>query len=135
VTTLGRLGTGRGAGWVWNPAGSDEQLALACKDLEAGRFAVASEALNACRSQFETRSRRSALLASVAARVDAVDHWVAEEPSNPDALLLAARTAVVHARRAMRRAAPMPTQEKTPSNCAVPRLPRIQRTPCRGSRN
>lgn len=101
MATLGGLAVGRGHGWVWNPAGPDEQLALACKDLEAGRFGVAREALRACLWDFETRARRSALLASVAASVDAVDHWVVEEPSNPDALLLAARTGVVRTRRAL----------------------------------
>jgi hypothetical protein len=98
---MSRSSLGRAADWVWNPAGPDDQLALACKDIEAGRFGMASQALRACTWAFEVRSRRSALLASVAAGVDAVDHWVAEEPSNPDALLLAARTAVVRARRAV----------------------------------
>jgi hypothetical protein len=115
VRTAGVVGSrgGRGAGlavralvrsgsgdWVWNPAGADEVLARACEELESGRFGQAREALRACGWDFEARARRSALLASVAAGVDAVDHWVREEPENPDALLLAGRTAVVRALRA-----------------------------------
>jgi hypothetical protein len=98
---MSRSSLGRTGGWVWNPAGPDDQLALACKDLEAGRFGIAREVLRACFWDFEARSRRSALLAATAARLDAVDHWLAEEPGNPDALLLAARTAVVRTRRAV----------------------------------
>lgn len=103
TAVMGALATGRTGGWVWDPAGPDELLARACTDLKAGRFGLASEALVGCGADFAARSRRSALLASVAAGVDAADHWLAEDPKNPDALLLAARVAVLRARRAQPR--------------------------------
>lgn len=90
----------RARGWVWNPAGADDVLARACEELKSGRFGLAREALRECERDFGVRARRSALLASVAAGVDAVDHWAREEPDSRDAALLAARTAVVRARRA-----------------------------------
>lgn len=92
-----------GAAWVWNPAGDDELVARACMDLGAGRFGLAAEALRECRGDTELRARRSALLAAAAADVDAAEYWLAEAPTDRDALLLAARTAVMRACRAQAR--------------------------------
>jgi hypothetical protein len=94
------LATAR-AGWVWDPAGADEGLAAACRDLEAGRFGLASETLAVTRGDFAARARRSMVMASVAAAGDgeAARHWLREQPDNPDAVLLWARTAVVLALR------------------------------------
>ncbi|HEV2346997.1 MAG TPA: hypothetical protein VGS97_23045 [Actinocrinis sp.] len=103
VAVIGALSTGR-SGWVWDPASADEQLAAACRDLEAGRFGLAREALVATREDFATRARRSMVMASVAAagEGEAARHWLREAPEDPDAVLLWARTAVVLALRSLR---------------------------------
>lgn len=88
------------AAFVWNPAGADRDLAQAALDLRAGRFHEARDLIAATRSDFELRAQRSLVLASVAAGLDVAERWIAEEPSNPDALLLYARTAVARALRA-----------------------------------
>lgn len=97
------LVTGR-AGWVWDPAGVDGDLAAACRELEAGRFGLAGEALAATSGNFAARARRSMVMASVAAdrEGEAVRHWLREQPDNRDAVLLWARTAVVLALRSSR---------------------------------
>jgi hypothetical protein len=103
VSVMASLGVlaGPGAGWVWDPAGPDAELAAACRELEAGRFGLAAEVLAACRDDFAARTRRSMVMASVAAANDgeAVRHWLREQPDNPDAVLLWARTAAVLALR------------------------------------
>lgn len=86
--------------FVWNPAGADRDLAQAALDLRAGRYHEARDLFAATRADFELRAQRSLVLASVAAGLDVAERWIAEEPSNPDALLLYARTAVARALRA-----------------------------------
>lgn len=100
---MGTLSTGR-SGWVWDPAGADEDLAAACRDLEAGRFGLAREALAVTREDFATRAQRSMVMASVAAagEGEVAQHWLREAPQDPDAVLLWARTAVVLALRSSR---------------------------------
>jgi hypothetical protein len=100
VAVANGLITGRG-GWVWDPAGPDEMLSAACRELEAGRFGLASEALAETRLDFAARARRSMVMASVAAAGDGevARHWLREQRENPDAVLLWARTAVVLALR------------------------------------
>ncbi len=102
--TVGKLATGRAGGWVWDPAGADEALAGACRNLEAGRFGLACEALAATRGDFAARARRSMVMASVAAagEGEVAQHWLREAPDDPDAVLLWARTAVVLALRSSR---------------------------------
>ncbi len=85
---------------MWNPAGADRDLAQASLDLRAGRFHEARAVIAATRADFELRANRSLVLGSVAADLDVVERWIAEEPSNPDALLVYARTAVARALRA-----------------------------------
>jgi hypothetical protein len=101
---VGKLATGRAGGWVWDPAGADEQLAAACRDLEAGRYGLARETLAATREDFATRAQRSMVMASVAAagEGEVARHWLGEAPDDPDAVLLWARTAVVLALRSDR---------------------------------
>ena len=86
--------------FMWNPAGADLDLAQAALDLRAGRFHEARDLIAATRTDFEARAHRSLVLASVAAGLDVAERWIAEEPSNPDALLIYARTAVARALRA-----------------------------------
>lgn len=86
--------------FVWNPAGADRGLAQVSQDLRAGRYHEARALIAATRNDFELRAHRSLVLASVAAGFDVSERWIAEEPSNPDALLVYARTAVARALRA-----------------------------------
>lgn len=85
---------------MWNPAGADRDLAQAAVDLRAGRLHEARDLIAATRTDFGLRAQRSLVLASVAADLDVAERWIAEEPSNPDALLVYARTAVARALRA-----------------------------------
>jgi hypothetical protein len=103
MAVMSGLATGR-SGWLWDPAGSDETLAAACRDLEAGRFGLAGAALAATRDSFGARARRSMVMASVAAagEGEVARHWLHEAPEDPDAVLLWARTAVVLALRSSR---------------------------------
>jgi hypothetical protein len=103
VAVMGGLAAS-GSGWIWDPAGPDAALAGACRDLEAGRFGLASEALLATRMDFGLRTRRSMVMASVAAagEGEVARHWLGEAPDDPDAVLLWARTAVVLALRSDR---------------------------------
>lgn len=93
--------TTRRAGWVWDPAGADEVLAAACRELEAGRFGLAGQALAETRTSFGARAQRSMVMASVAAagEGEVARHWLHEAPDDPDAVLLWARAAVVLALR------------------------------------
>ena len=103
MAVMSGLVTGR-AGWVWDPAGADEALAAACRDLGAGRFGLASDALTETHADFALRARRSMVMASVAAtgEGEVARHWLREAPEDPDAVLLWARTAVVLALRSSR---------------------------------
>lgn len=89
----------RSGAWIFDPAGPDDVLVRACQDLKAGRYSIANEALSTC-ADHDTRARRSELLAAVAARGDADAYWLKEQPDNPHAQLLAARTAVLRVKRA-----------------------------------
>lgn len=86
--------------FVWNPAGADRDLAQVAQDLRAGHYHEARALIAATRNDYELRAHRSLVLASVAAGFDVAERWIAEEPSNPDALLVYARTAVARALRA-----------------------------------
>jgi hypothetical protein len=86
--------------FIWNPAGADRDLAQVGQDLKAGRYHEARALVAATRDDFELRAHRSLVLAAVSAGLDVAERWIAEEPSNPDALLIYARTAVARALRA-----------------------------------
>lgn len=85
--------------WKFDLAGPDDLLARACRDLKAGQWWVAQESLDTC-ADFDTRARRSELLAAVAARGDTDGYWLSEQPDNRHARLLAARAAVLRVKRA-----------------------------------
>lgn len=93
-------GAGPGAArFIWDPAGADRVLAQACLGLRAGRYHEARDVLHATRKDHDLRAHRSLVLGSVAAGLDVAERWVSEEPANPDAMLLYARTAVARALR------------------------------------
>ena len=86
---------------VWDPAGQDRQLASACQQVRAGQFAAARDLLADTGADWDRRCRRMLLLAQLAATSGAAHHWVTEEPKNPDAHVLLARTLVIQAAPAM----------------------------------
>jgi hypothetical protein len=102
------------------------ELSAACRDVEAGHFALADEVLAATRTDFAARARRSMVMASVAADGDgeAVRHWLREAPDNPDAALLWARTAVVLALRSPRSPQQWPQLAWRACHVAAQALPR-----------
>jgi hypothetical protein len=87
---------------VWDPAGPDRDLAVACEDLQTGRFAAARDLLAATGRNWDLRCHRMLILAQVASGSDVVDLWDIEEPDSLDALALGARVAVIRAVRAHR---------------------------------
>ena len=87
---------------VYHPAGHDEELRVALVELEAGRWRTARELLLETGTHWTLRTSRTQLLAVAAARSDVVGVWLAEEPDNYDAQLMAVRVAVERALRAHR---------------------------------
>ncbi|HEV2634523.1 MAG TPA: hypothetical protein VGX23_05220 [Actinocrinis sp.] len=88
----------------WDPAWRDRRLAVACTDVQAGVVGAVREVLAETREarDFARRGYASALLGSLAASGNLPKLWLREEPRSPDALLLAARVAAVHAAGAYR---------------------------------
>lgn len=84
---------------IWEEAGFDTELLGAANAAKADRTAGIAEVLAASRDDFGLRARRSAVLATACADSDVAERWCEEDPDNPDALLLCARTAVVRALR------------------------------------
>jgi len=82
---------------IWDAVGPDAQLAVAAISVRAGRTVGVSDVLKASRHDHILRSHRSQLLGALCARTSVAEMWLREEPSNPDALLLYARTAVARA--------------------------------------
>ena len=88
------------SGFIWDPAGSDQPLAQACMQLKAGRTGQAREVLAESRWDYALRAHRSLTLGSIVAGRGEADQWMAEAPTDPDACLLYARTAMIRALRA-----------------------------------
>jgi hypothetical protein len=93
--------------WVWGPAGRDVQLARAVSDLTTGGYTgTTRELLSLVRgeSQCDRRAYCSSVLAALIARrrLPCAQQWLADEPTDPDALLLHARVLVVQAIHAYR---------------------------------
>ena len=88
------------SGIVWDPAGSDRQLAKACMELRAGRTGLAREVLAESRWDFPLRGHRSLTLGSVVAARGEAEQWLTEAPNDPDACLLYARVTLIRALRA-----------------------------------
>ncbi|MFD3379527.1 MULTISPECIES: hypothetical protein [unclassified Streptomyces] len=74
-----------------HPAGPDENLRLACEDLQLDRWLEAKRLLRDTGSDWTLRTSRSQVLARVAANYRAIDAWCAEEPDDWDALMMRAR--------------------------------------------
>jgi hypothetical protein len=95
---------------VWDPAGPDRALAVACEDLRAGRYASARDLLATAvgasavgaSADADVRCYRSLVLAGPAADTGAAERWREAEPDNPHGAALRARAAVVRAARAHR---------------------------------
>lgn len=89
----------------WDPAWRDRRLAAACTDVQAGVVGAVREVLAETREarDFARRGYASAVLGSLAASGNLPQLWLHEEPRSPDALMLAARVAAVHAAGAFRR--------------------------------
>ena len=88
----------------FDPAGRDERLSAACTDVRSGILGAVREVLAETRyaRNFARRGYASALLGALAADTNLAELWVVDAPSDPDALLLAARVSTVRAVRAVR---------------------------------
>ncbi|MCZ0998018.1 hypothetical protein O1M63_07340 [Streptomyces mirabilis] len=87
---------------IVHAAGPDEGLRLALEDLRIDRYLEAKRLLRATYGDWALRTSRSQVLAVGAAGNKAIDSWYAEEPSDPDALMMRARVLtqrVLNARR------------------------------------
>ncbi|MBR7827813.1 hypothetical protein KDK95_15950 [Actinospica sp. MGRD01-02] len=91
--------------FLWSLAWRDHRLDSACTDVQAGLLGAARLVLGETRGAwaFARRGYASAVLGSMAARTDLAEQWLKEEPKDPDALLLGARVAAVHAAAAYRK--------------------------------
>jgi hypothetical protein len=91
--------------FLWSMAWRDHRLDSACTDVQAGLLGATRTVLAETREarQFSRRGYASAVLGKLAAGMDLAEQWLREEPKDPDALLLAARVAAVHAAAAYRR--------------------------------
>jgi hypothetical protein len=90
---------------LWSLAWRDQRLGSACTDVQAGLLGAARMMLAETRDTqtFARRGYASAVLGSLAARTDLAERWLAEEPKDPDALLLAARVSAVRTAAAYRK--------------------------------
>ncbi|MGW7261092.1 hypothetical protein [Streptomyces sp. NPDC054834] len=75
---------------ITHPAGRDEGLRLALEDLQLGRWLATKNLLDHTRD-WSSRTFRSQVLAAVAAKGDAIAAWCAEQPDDPNALMMRAR--------------------------------------------
>ncbi|WP_326724681.1 hypothetical protein OHT59_40400 [Streptomyces sp. NBC_00243] len=76
---------------IVHAAGPDEDLRLALEDLRIDRYLEAKRLLRATYGDWALRTSRSQVLAVGSANNKAIDQWYAEEPSDPDALMMRAR--------------------------------------------
>ncbi|MFG2331675.1 hypothetical protein ACGFMM_18815 [Streptomyces sp. NPDC048604] len=92
---------GHGFRPVYHPAGHDNELRIALQDLRTGRWVSMARLLDGT-SGWATWTRRTQVLAAVAAGSDVVRAWRAEEPRSGAALVMHTRVAVERAIRAHR---------------------------------
>lgn len=90
------------ASFVWDAAGSDDDLATARTDLQVGLLATTRDLLAATRSSwdFARRAYASAVLGSASVQHNAAELWIGETEQDPDAWLLWARVAAIRTLRA-----------------------------------
>jgi hypothetical protein len=86
---------------VYHPAGHDAELRFAVQELRTGRW-VAMRNLLAATATWAGWTRRTQILAAVAAGTDTVRAWRAEEPHSVAATVMHTRVAVERATRAHR---------------------------------
>ncbi|MGP9017563.1 hypothetical protein ACT1U9_04030 [Streptomyces sp. BR1] len=87
---------------VYHPAGLDQELRAVLADLQLGRWLAVRDLLARTGGDWALRTSRTQVLAVAAARTDAVEAWLVEEPGSADAVVMRARVAVeraVHAHR------------------------------------
>ncbi|MFD3518666.1 hypothetical protein [Streptomyces sp. NPDC058657] len=93
---------------VYHPAGHDAELRFAVQELRTGRW-VAMRNLLAGTVDWASWTRRTQVLAAVAAGTDTVRAWRAEEPHSLAATVMHTRVTVERASRAHREAHPQTT--------------------------
>ncbi|MFJ3230726.1 hypothetical protein [Streptomyces sp. NPDC086787] len=86
---------------VFDPAGHDDALRAALQELRTGRW-MAMRALLADTASWSQWTRRTQVLAAMAAGTDVVRAWLAEEPSSIPAQVMHVRVTVERALRAHR---------------------------------
>ncbi|MFG3496599.1 hypothetical protein [Streptomyces sp. NPDC047928] len=86
---------------VYHPAGHDNALRAVVQDLRAGRW-LSMARLLAETTGWDPWTRRTQVLAAVAAGSDVVETWLAEEPDSVAATVMRARVTVERAVRAHR---------------------------------
>ncbi|UYQ65842.1 hypothetical protein [Streptomyces peucetius] len=86
---------------VYHPAGRDKELGTALQDLRTGRW-LAMRDLLAATTDWDLWTRRTQVLAAVAAGSDTVQAWRAEEPESSAAVVMHCRIVVERALRAHR---------------------------------
>ncbi len=88
---------------VFHPAGHDHALRHALQDLRTGRWGEMARLLaDAAGTGWDGWTRRTQILATVAAGTDVVHAWRTEEPDSPAAAVMHGRVAVERAVRAHR---------------------------------
>ncbi|MET7458379.1 hypothetical protein ABZT03_42450 [Streptomyces sp. NPDC005574] len=87
-----------------HPAGRDEDLRLALEDLQLDRW-LSTKTLLTRTGSWALRTARSQVLAAGAARGDAIAAWLAEDPTDANALMMQARVLTVRAVSAYRHTA------------------------------
>jgi hypothetical protein len=85
---------------IYHPAGGDVELRLAMDEVRASRWTVMRDLLADRGWDWATRTFFTHVLGAAAAGTNAVSAWLVEEPTNPDALVMAARVATARALRA-----------------------------------
>ncbi|WP_234386639.1 hypothetical protein [Streptomyces sp. ERV7] len=79
---------------VYHPAGFDQELRVVLADVQLGRWLAVRDLLARTGGDWALRTARTQVLAAAAARTDAVEAWLAEEPESGDAVVMRARVAV-----------------------------------------
>ncbi|WP_418955522.1 hypothetical protein [Streptomyces tritici] len=117
---------GNGFRPVYHPAGHDNELRVALQDLRTGRWVSMARLLDGT-AGWAAWTRRTQVLAAVAAGSDVVRAWRAEEPRSVAALVMHTRVAVERAIRAHRsghpRAADLRAEADTACRTAAAAVP------------
>lgn len=119
---------------IWDPAGADAELSLACQDVAAGRFAAARDLLVATGKDWDLRCLRTLVLAGAGQDGVAAQAWMQEE-SGPHALVFLARVRVLQAVAAARRKLPVArelilTAQEACQRAEEWRISQFDPTPC-----